>query len=92
MLRCRVYRKGQEGTWITEELIQKLTKLDDMARKRGQSLAQMSLVWVLRDARITSALIGASSVEQLKDSLKCLGNTTFSNEELQKIDNLMPLV
>jgi L-glyceraldehyde 3-phosphate reductase len=75
---------------VTPELVQKLAKLDTIAQKRGQSLAQMSLSWVLRDPRITSALIGASSVPQLKNSLACLSNLEFSNAELSEIDALMP--
>jgi L-glyceraldehyde 3-phosphate reductase len=75
---------------ITPELVQKLVKLDNIAQKRGQSLAQMSLSWVLRDPRITSALIGASSVSQLKNSLACLDNLGFSDAELSQIDTLMP--
>jgi L-glyceraldehyde 3-phosphate reductase len=71
-------------------LVQKLVDLDKIAQKRGQSLAQMSLSWILRDSRITSALIGASSVSQLKNSLACLNNLEFSNEELEEIDRLMP--
>jgi L-glyceraldehyde 3-phosphate reductase len=75
---------------ITPELVQKLVKLDNIAQKRSQSLAQMSLSWVLRDPRITSALIGASSVSQLKNSLACLDNLGFSDAELSQIDTLMP--
>jgi L-glyceraldehyde 3-phosphate reductase len=75
---------------VTPELVKKLVKLDSIAQKRGQSLAQMSLSWVLRDPRITSALIGASSVPQLKNSLACLSNLEFSDSELNEIDALMP--
>ena len=76
---------------ITPELVQKLVDLDKIAQNRGQSLAQMSLSWVLRDPRITSALIGASSVPQLKNSLACLNNLEFSEGELKEIDTLMPV-
>ena len=76
---------------ITPELVQKLVDLDKIAQKRGQTLAQMSLSWVLRDPRITSALIGASSVPQLKNSLACLNNLEFLDEELKEIDVLMPV-
>jgi L-glyceraldehyde 3-phosphate reductase len=75
---------------ITPELRKKLVELDKIAQRRGQSLAQMSLSWVLRDSRITSALIGASSVPQLNNSLSCLNNLEFSDEELREIDVLMP--
>jgi len=76
---------------ITPELVQKLVDLDKIAQKRGQTLAQMSLSWVLRDPRITSALIGASSVPQLKNSMACLNNLEFSEGELKEIDTLMPV-
>ena len=76
---------------ITPELVQKLVDLDKIAQNRRQSLAQMSLSWVLRDPRITSALIGASSVTQLKNSLACLNNLEFSDKELKEIDVLMPV-
>ena len=79
-----------EKSAITPELLQKLVKLDNIAQKRGQSLAQMSLSWVLRDPRITSALIGASSVSQLKNSLACLSNLEFTDVELSEINMLMP--
>ena len=62
--------------------------LNDVAKARGQSLAQMSLAWILRDPRITSALIGASRVEQIEENVKALKNTSFSADELKKIDAL----
>ena len=74
---------------ITADLVQKLNKLNRLAEHRNQSLAQMSLSWVLKDHRITSVLIGASSVFQLMDSLKCLDNTDFSPEELKNIDDIL---
>jgi L-glyceraldehyde 3-phosphate reductase len=57
-----------------------------MAKKRGQSLAQMALAWTLRDPRVTSTLIGASSVEQLEANVGALENLEFSPEELKQID------
>lgn len=60
--------------------------LNDIAQKRGQSLAQMAIAWVLRDARVTSALIGASSVKQLEDSLAATEKLEFSDSELAAID------
>jgi L-glyceraldehyde 3-phosphate reductase len=71
---------------ITPDLVKKLKKLNGIAEKRGQTLAQLALVWVLRDPRVTSALIGARTVEQLEDSLGALENLDFSAEELQEID------
>ena len=60
--------------------------LDAIARERGQTLAQMSLAWALRDERVTSLLVGARTVEQLDNSLDALGHTDFSDEELARID------
>ena len=66
--------------------IEKTRKLNDIAAARGQTLAQMALAWVLRGGRVTSALIGASSVEQLENSLGALDNLEFTPEELAAID------
>ena len=74
--------------WLTEHNLGLLRKLTDMAEKRGQSLAQMAIAWVLRDPRVTTALIGARTVEQLSDSLKSLNNLSFTAEELKEIDSL----
>jgi L-glyceraldehyde 3-phosphate reductase len=60
--------------------------LNEIAKRRGQSLAQLALAWTLRDSRVTSTLIGASSVGQLEDSLGALDNTDFSEDELAEID------
>ena len=72
--------------FLSEENRRKVTGLAAIARRRGQALAQMAIAWVLRDRRVTSALIGARSVAQLDDSLDALKNTEFSSEELQEID------
>ena len=61
--------------------------MNEIAQKRGQSLAQMAISWVLRADRVTTALIGASSVAQLEDSYGALQNLAFSAEELKDIDN-----
>ncbi len=74
---------------ITDEKLSTIRQLNQIAGQRGQSLAQMSLAWVLRDPRVTSVLIGVSKPEQLDDSLGCLANTKFSPEELQKIDEIL---
>jgi L-glyceraldehyde 3-phosphate reductase len=71
---------------LNEENLARIRALNEMAQRRGQSLAQMAIAWVLRDARVTSALIGASSVAQLEDSLAALNNLAFSDEELREID------
>ncbi len=63
--------------------------LDEVARERGQSLAQMALAWVLRDERMTSALIGASKVEQIEQNVAALRNLKFSGEELSRIDAIL---
>jgi len=76
---------GMKST-ITDEALGNVRALNDIARERGQSLAQLALSWVLRDRRVTSALIGASSVQQLDDNLAAVRNTAFSDEELAAID------
>lgn len=86
-------RAGKTGTYldasdITKALRDKIKRLDMIAKERNQTLAQMSIAWVLRKKSVTSALIGASSVAQIKDSLKSLDNTSFSREELDKIDEI----
>jgi len=72
--------------FLTEENLANIRALDEIARRRGQSLAQMALAWVLRDPRVTSALFGASSVAQLEENIAALDNLAFSEEELAEID------
>ena len=85
-------RAARDGSFsrdfLTPETLQHVRALDELARERGQTLAQMAIAWVLRDARVTSALIGARNVAQLEDSLSALRNTAFSDEELARIDAL----
>ncbi|NDU75335.1 L-glyceraldehyde 3-phosphate reductase [Actinomadura sp. DSM 109109] len=71
---------------LTEENLRHVRTLDEIARGRGQSLAQMALAWSLRDGRVTSALIGASSVAQLEENLAALGRLDFTADELAAID------
>ena len=71
---------------ISPEVIAKIKKLNDIAVRRQQSLAQMSIAWLLKDKRITSVLVGASSVTQLDDNLACLNNLNFSAAELNEIE------
>lgn len=71
---------------LTEKIMRYVRLLDGIARERGQSLAQMALAWALRDRRVTSVLIGASSVRQLEDNLDAVGNPSFRAEELEEID------
>lgn len=74
---------------VTAEKIAKVRKLNEMAKSRGQSLAQMALAWVLRHKEVTSALIGASRVEQIDDAVKALENLSFTGEELRKIESIL---
>ena len=67
----------------------KILKLNAIAQQRGQSLAQMALAWVLKDNRITSVLIGASSTEQIDENVKTLNNTAFSSDELHEIKKIL---
>jgi L-glyceraldehyde 3-phosphate reductase len=71
---------------LTEDAMAKIRALNEIAAGRGQSLAQMAIAWVLRDHRVTSALIGASSVEQLEDTLGALERLDFADDELSEID------
>lgn len=72
-----------------EPAIEKVKKLNEIAREREQSLAQMALAWILKDKRITSVLIGASSVKQLEDNIATLRFLTFSEEELRQIEDIL---
>lgn len=74
---------------ITEEVLDKVRKLNDIAVSREQSLAQMAVAWLLKDERITTVLVGVSRAEQLKDNLKALNNLEFSREELKKIEKIL---
>jgi L-glyceraldehyde 3-phosphate reductase len=74
---------------ITDERISQISRLNEIALRRGQTLAQMALAWILKDDRITTVLIGASRPEQLLDSLKCLDNIEFNSEELNEIEVIL---
>lgn len=76
---------------LTEGKMAKVRKLNDIAQERGQSLAQLALAWVLRGGRVTSALIGASRVEQIDDNVAALNNLSFSEEELRRIEDILAL-
>ncbi|MBB4660375.1 L-glyceraldehyde 3-phosphate reductase [Parvularcula dongshanensis] len=71
---------------VSDEAVRRLHALNDIAKRRGQTLAQMAIAWVLRDGRITSALIGASRVSQIEDCVGALSNTSFAQDELAEID------
>jgi len=73
---------------ITPEIVTKISKLNEIASQRGQTLAQMALAWCLRTPDINSVIIGASSVKQLKDNIDAIQNTTFTNDELWRIGEL----
>ncbi|WP_328886069.1 aldo/keto reductase [Streptomyces sp. NBC_00316] len=74
---------------VTPELISRLRALDAIASERGQSLAQLALAWVLRGGRVTSAVVGASSVAQLENSVDAVRNLEFSDVELARIEDLL---
>src|SRR5688572_2647923 len=74
---------------VTEEKLEKVRALNEIANQRNQTLAQMALTWLLKDKRITSVLIGASSVAQLDDSLDCLDKIGFSSTELDAIESIL---
>ncbi len=82
-----------ERVWLTPDDVKanlpKVQKLNEVAKARGQSLAQMAIAWVLRKPAVTSALIGASSVSQLEDNLAALNNLSFSEEELNTIEKIL---
>ncbi|MPV49539.1 MULTISPECIES: L-glyceraldehyde 3-phosphate reductase [unclassified Pseudactinotalea] len=71
---------------LSEQNLTAIRSLHEVAQARGQSLAQMAIAWVLRDPRVTTALVGASSVEQLSDTLGALANLDFTADELERID------
>ena len=74
---------------VTEEKIAKAKELNELAIQRGQTLAEMALAWVLKDERMTSVIVGASSVKQLKANLRTLDNLSFTSEELILIDRIL---
>ena len=73
---------------LTEKRLQQIRALNDLASERGQTLAEMALSWILRDGVVTSVLIGASKPSQILDNIKALENTSFSEEEQAKIDQI----
>lgn len=73
---------------LTDEVLNKIKALNELATLRGQTLAEMALAWVLKDEMVTSVIIGASSVAQLDDNLKAIKNTTFTAEEIEKMNQI----
>ena len=74
---------------VTDQMRRRIARLDDIARARGQSLAQLALVWVLRDQVVTSAIVGTSRVAQLEDNVAALHNLVLSPVELDAIDSAL---
>ncbi len=87
-------RAATEGSYldksqITDEVVNQVQQLNEMAENRGQSLAQMAVAWLLKDKRVTSVLVGVSKVSQLKDNIEAINNINFSTEELNKIEEIL---
>ena len=86
--------RAAKNGFLTEEQVSRnihtIKGLQAIAIQRGQTLAEMALAWLLKDNRVNSVIIGVSSKEQVADNLKALENTTFSEEEIQKINQLLP--
>ena len=83
----RAARDGKLGpSQLNDDTLAAVRALDEIARGRGQTLAQLAISWVLRDDRVTSALIGASSVEQLEANVAAVENLSFDDDELARID------
>ena len=80
---------AMEENAITQATITKVQQLNVLAQQRGQTLAQMALAWVLKDPGITSVIIGVSKPEQITDSIRCLKNYQFTQEELDRINNIL---
>lgn len=78
-----------EEDMVSDEKISKVRRLNDLAEERGQKLAHMALAWILKDPRVTSVLIGVSRPEQVTDSLECLKNYQFSDDELARINKIL---
>lgn len=87
-------RAATEGSYldksqITDEVVDQITQLNEIAKERGQSLAQMAVAWLLKDHRVTSVLVGVSRVSQLEDNIEAIKNIEFSDTELKKIDKIL---
>ncbi len=79
-------RDSMSADWLTDDNLGKIRELNAIAERRGQSLAQMAIAWALRDPRMTSTVLGASSVAQLEANVAALRNTSFTEAELAEID------
>jgi L-glyceraldehyde 3-phosphate reductase len=78
-----------ESNVLTEEILNKVRRLNEIAQNRGQSMAQMALAWILKDQRMTSVIIGASKSEQVTDSIQSLKNYQFTSDELNAIEGIL---
>ena len=74
---------------ITDDVLDKVSRLNQLAESRGQKLAQMSLSWVLRHKEVTSALIGASNTTQIEEAVESLNKSDFTDEELNQIESIL---
>ncbi len=86
--RIRTDGRFLKESQLSEEMMQKIRGLNEIARARGQTLAEMALAWILRDGAVTSVLIGASKPSQILDNVKAIRNTSFTDDELARIDAL----
>lgn len=86
----RIRRDGRflKESVLSEKKLEQIRALNELAKQRGQTLAEMALAWILKDGVVTSVLIGASKSEQILDNIKAIENTTFSREELDRIDQI----
>jgi L-glyceraldehyde 3-phosphate reductase len=83
----RAARAGSlKQEWLSDENLEQIRHLNELAAGRGQSLAQMAIAWTLRDERVTSALIGARTVEQLEENVAALDGPAFADDEIAEID------
>jgi L-glyceraldehyde 3-phosphate reductase len=86
---ARASRASFNGAWVTDDIVRRLRALSELAAARDQSLAQLALAWALRDERVTSLVIGASSPEQLDQNVGALARLDFTADELARIDELV---
>ncbi len=87
--RYAVWWQGRAERTLTPQRLEQLRRLNEVARRRGQSLAQMAIAWILRLPAVTSVLIGVSKVAQIEENVKALENLSFSEEELKEIDAIL---
>ena len=90
---CRIKTDGRflSSAALTEEKLSQIRALNELAEKRGQTLAEMALAWILKDGIVSSVLIGASKPSQILDNIKAVKNTDFSADELVMIDKICDL-